>query len=306
MRLGFNIPHMGPAAGPEEIARVAKAAEDSGYETVWTTDRLLYPANPRTPYAGTPDGSLPDIYRRVIDPLDALTWAAATTKKIGLGTSVLDMPFYNPVVLGRRLTSIDVLSGGRLRIGFGQGWSADEFDAAGIDSKTRATRADELVQILHAMWKDNPAEFNGRFYKLPKSHIDLRPVQRPHPPIYFAAFAPGSMKRVALYGDGWLPVAIPADGMKQMWQGILQMAKDAGRDTSKMEFIVRANTAVTDAPLGEGRWIFTGSKDEIRGDIAACRDIGAAEVAFDPSFEAEAQSVSGFLQRLELLRELAG
>jgi alkanesulfonate monooxygenase SsuD/methylene tetrahydromethanopterin reductase-like flavin-dependent oxidoreductase (luciferase family) len=193
-----------------------------------------------------------------------------------------------------------------LRVGFGQGWSADEFEAVGIDSKTRGRRADELVQVLHAMWKDNPAEFKGKYYTLPKSHIDLRPVQKPHPPIYFAAFAPVSMKRIAVYGDGWLPVAIPVDGMKQMWQGILGMAKEAGRDTSKMEFIVRANTAVTDAPLGEGRFIFTGSKDEIRGDIAGCRQIGAAEVAFDPSFEDAAQTVDGYLGRLEMLRELAG
>jgi probable F420-dependent oxidoreductase len=304
MRLGINIPHMGPEAGPEAITRVATAAEAAGYETLWATDRLLAPANPRTPYAGTADGSLPDVYRRVIDPLDALTFAAAATTKIGLGTSVLNMPFYNPVTLGRRLTSIDVLSAGRLRVGFGQGWSIDEFEAVGIESKSRGRRADELIQVLHAMWKDNPAEFKGRYYTLPKSIIDLRPVQKPHPPIYFAAFAPASMRRIATYGDGWLPVAIPVDGMKQMWQGILGMAKEAGRDTSKLEFVVRANTMVTDAPLGEGRFIFTGSKDEIRGDIAACRDIGAAEVAFDPSFEDEAQTVDGFLGRLEMLREL--
>jgi probable F420-dependent oxidoreductase len=296
---------MGPAAGPQAITRVAKAAEAAGYETVWSTDRLLYPVNPRTSYAGTSDGSLPDVYRRVIDPLDALTFAAASTTKIGLGTSVLDMPFYNPVTLGRRLTSIDVLSGGRLRIGLGQGWAADEFEAAGIDSKSRARRADELLQVLHAMWKDNPAEFKGKYFTLPKSYFDLRPVQKPHPPIYFAAFAPAAMKRIAEYGDGWLPVAIPVDGMKQMWQGILGMAKEAGRDTSKMEFIVRANTLVTDAPLGEGRWIFTGSKDEIRADVAACREIGAAEVAFDPSFEAAAGTVDGYLDRLEMLREMA-
>ncbi len=241
MRLGFNLPHMGPAAGPEEITRVAKAAEAAGYEGLWTTDRLLYPVNPRTPYAGMPDDTLPAPYRRVIDPLDALTWAAAATKKIGLGTSVLDMPFYNPVTLGRRLTSFDVLSGGRLRVGLGQGWSEDEFEATGIDHKTRGRRANELMQVLHAMWKDNPAEFSGKFYTLPKSHFDLRPVQQPHPPVYFAAFAPASMKRIAQYGDGWLPVAIPPAAMKQMWDGILQMAKDGGRDTSKMEFIVRAN-----------------------------------------------------------------
>jgi len=306
MRLGFNLPQIGSVASPEAIARVAKAAEDAGYEGLWTTDRLLYPANPRTPYAGTPDGSLPAPYRRVIDPLDALTWAGAATKKIGLGTSVLDMPFYNPVTLGRRLTSIDVLSGGRLRVGFGQGWSEDEFEAAGIDHKTRGRRADELMQVLHAMWKDSPAEFSGKHYKLPKTHFDLRPVQQPHPPVYFAAFAPASMKRIAEYGNGWLPVAIPLAGMRQIWDGILQTAKDAGRDISKMEFIVRANIELKDEPLGASRWPFTGSLDEIRSDIAASRDIGAAEVHFDPSFEEAGKNVEGYLERLEQMRELAG
>ena len=302
MRLGIHIPHMGPQAGPEAITRVATAAETAGYETLWTSERLLFPVNPRTPYGGSRDGSLPDVCRRVIDPLDALTFAAASTKTMGLGTSVLVMPFYNPVVLGRRLTSIDVLSGGRLRVGLGQGWSIDEFEAAGIDPKTRGRRADEFMQVLHAMWKDNPAEFKGKYYTLPKSHFDLRPVQQPHPPIYFAAFSPASMKRLAIYGDGWLPVVIPVAAMKQMWAGILSMAKEAGRDTSKMEFVVRANTTVTDAPLGEGRRIFTGSRDEIRADIAACRDIGAAEVAFDPAFD----NVDAFVGLLEMLRELAG
>jgi len=301
MRLGIHIPHMGAEASPETITRVATAAESAGYETLWTSERLLFPVNPRTPYAGSPDGRLPEVCRRVIDPLDALTFAAASTKRIGLGTSVLVMPFYNPVTLGRRLTSIDVLSGGRLRVGFGQGWSVDEFEAAGIDPKTRGRRADEFMQVLHAMWNDNPAEFKGKYYTLPKSYIDLRPVQKPHPPIYFAAFSPASMKRIAIYGDGWLPVVIPPAGMKQMWAGILAMAKEAGRDTGKMELVVRANTRVTDAPLGEGRWTFTGSREEIRGDIAACRDIGAAEVAFDPSFE----NVDTFLDLLEMLRELA-
>ena len=306
MRLGINIPQMGPAAGPEAITRVAQAAEAAGYDTIWTTDRLLFPVNPKTPYAGTPDGSLPDVYRKVLDPLDALTFAAAVTKKVGLGTSILNIPFYNPVVLGRRLTSIDVLSAGRLRVGFGQGWSADEFEAAGAEPKQRGARANEFMQVLHAMWKDNPAEFSGKHFTLPKSHIDLRPVQRPHPPIYFAAFSPAAMKRIAEYGDGWLPVAIPIDGMKQMWQGVLAMANDAGRDTGKMEFIVRANTMVTDTPLGDGRFIFTGSKDEIRADVAACREIGAAEVHFDPAFEDSAQTIDGYLGLVELLRELAG
>ncbi len=125
----------------------------------------------------------------------------------------------------------------------------------------------------------------GKYYTLPKSYFDLRPVQQPHPPIYFAAFSPAAMKRLApVLGDGWLPMMIPPAGMKQMWDGIIQMARQAGRDTSKMEFVVRANIVVTDARLGDSRRIF-GRWAEDCADIAACRDIGAAEVAFDPAFK---------------------
>ncbi|KKM03644.1 hypothetical protein LCGC14_1772320, partial [marine sediment metagenome] len=129
MRLGFNLPQIGPAAGPEAIVRVAQRAEELGYDSVWVTERLLYPIEPQTPYMATPDGSLPEAYKTVLDPLEALTFVAGQTSRVALGTSILDMPYYNPVMLARRLTTLDVLSGGRLRLGLGLGWSQDEFDA---------------------------------------------------------------------------------------------------------------------------------------------------------------------------------
>jgi len=181
MRLGFNIPNLGPAASAENIARVAQRAEALGYDTVWVTERLLWPINPQTPYAGSPDGSLPEPYQHCLDPLDSLTHAAAHTSRIGLGTSVLDMPYYNPVLLARRLTTLDVLSGGRLRVGLGQGWSQDEFDATGASMKTRTSRGDEFLEVLHAIWKTDPAEYSGRHFRLPKSIIQPKPVQKPMP-----------------------------------------------------------------------------------------------------------------------------
>ena len=306
MRLGFNIPNLGPAASAENIARVAQRAEALGYDTVWVTERLLWPINPQTPYAGSPDGSLPEPYQHCLDPLDSLTHAAAHTSRIGLGTSVLDMPYYNPVLLARRLTTLDVLSGGRLRVGLGQGWSQDEFDATGASMKTRTSRGDEFLEVLHAIWKTDPAEYSGRHFRLPKSIIQPKPVQKPHPPVYLAAFAPRALKRIATHGDGWNPVAIPADGMKQMWEGVKGMAKEAGRDPNELEMVVRANLGITSEPITLNRFIFTGSLDQIRGDIQACREIGAAEVHFDPVFSPEGASVDGFLKVAEQMRGLAG
>jgi probable F420-dependent oxidoreductase len=306
MRLGFNLPQIGPAAGPEAIVRVAQRAEELGYDSVWVTERLLYPIEPQTPYMATPDGSLPEAYKTVLDPLESLTFVAGQTSRVALGTSILDLPYYNPVMLARRLTTLDVLSGGRLRLGLGLGWSKDEFDAVGASMKQRGRRADEFISVLKAIWTTDPVEFQGEFYQVPKSVILPKPVQKPHPPIYLAAFSPGGLKRTATMADGWLPAGLPPDAMKQMMAGLSDMAQQAGRDPNELEVVVRANILVTDEALGEDRWIFTGSSEQIKSDIAAMREVGAAELHFDPSVSPDGVSVDGFLSRMEQMRELAG
>jgi probable F420-dependent oxidoreductase len=180
---------------------MAQRAE-ARYDSVWTVERVLWPVKPQTPYAASPDGSLPEPYKYVLDPLDALTFAAAHTNRVALGTSVLDIPYYNPVMLARRLATIDVLSKGRLRVGLGLGWSQDEMDAVGADMKQRGARADEFLQVLKAIWTTNPVEFRGKFFQVPKSYIGPKPVQKPHPPIYLAAFAPPALKRLARWQTG--------------------------------------------------------------------------------------------------------
>src|SRR5262245_13094269 len=123
MRLGTFLPNLGVNAGPESIVRVAQHAESVGFDTLWVAERVLYPLSPRTPYGGTPDGSLPDFYKTAYAPLLALAWAAAHTQKIRIGTSVLNIPMHQPVQLAKELASLDALSGGRLSVGLGQGWS---------------------------------------------------------------------------------------------------------------------------------------------------------------------------------------
>lgn len=306
MQLGCFIPQIGPAATPEGMVKAAQRAEELGFDSVWVTDRLLFPVNPRNPYAAEPDGKLPDAYKRVFDPLQALTWVAAHTKKIRVGTSVLDIPFYNPIVLGRTLTSLDVLSGGRLTVGLGLGWSEDEYEATAAHAKHRGVRADEFLQVLHTMWKDNPAEFSGKFFTLPKSYFDLRPAQKPHPPIYLAAYAPAAMKRIAQYADGWMPVGLPVPAITQMWTGIQQMAKEAGRKPSELKLSVRGNVHLTDKPAGEGRWPFTGNRDEIKQDVAAVRELGADELVLDVTFSPGVKTADDFLKANEQARELLG
>jgi probable F420-dependent oxidoreductase len=306
VKIGCFIPQMGEYASPDAIVSAAQHAEKLGYDSVWVTERLLFPVEPKNPYVAEPDGKLPEVYRRVFDPLETLTWAAAHTKKVRLGTSVLDMPFYNPVVLGRRLTSLDVLSGGRLRVGLGLGWSDDELEAVGTTHHQRGAKADEFLGVLHALWKDNPAAFNGRFYTLPKSYVDLKPVQKPHPPIYMAAYAPQSLSRVARLADAYHPVGVPFDALRGMWGSIQTMAKEHGRGPSDIKLSIRGNLHLTAGPAGEGRWPFHGSKDEIKQDIAAARDLNPDELVIDATFSPSVKSAKDFEKTNEMLRELVG
>jgi probable F420-dependent oxidoreductase len=301
MRAGFSVPNGGASATVDVISKIAKRAEDLDYHTLWTFERLLYAVKPQNPYPGTADGSWPGLFRRMLDPLDTLTFLAGQTKKIFLGTSVLDIPYYNPAMLARRLTTIDTLSNGRLRVGLGLGWSKDEMEATGASMKERGPMADEFLQVLTAIWTKNPVEFQGQFYTLPLSYIDLKPVQKPHPRVYLAAFAPAALKRLAKFADGWNPTGIPVEGMAQMFSSVRQMAAEAGRDPSSLEMVVRANLHITEKPLGNDRHIFTGALEQIKEDTDACRRIGAHELHFDPGF-AESRSLDELLALMERLR----
>ena len=303
MKIGFGLPHSGPSAGPEAIALVAKRAEELGYESIWVFDRFLYPEQPQSAYPGSPDGSLPANMKTMLDPLHTLSFVAAHTSRIALGTSVLVMGYRNPVLLAQSLTTIDVLSGGRLRVGLGQGWSKDEHDAAGVSMKDRAARGDEVIQVLKAMWAADPVEFQGKFFQVPKSIVQPKPVQKPHPPIYLAAYTPGAMKRVAMLADGWMPTGIPIDAMAQMMEGIREMAQEAGRDSSALKMIVRANVNVMPQSPGNQRPPFYGSLDEIKSDIQATRDIGADELFVDPVASGVA-SVEDYMEVMEQMKDL--
>jgi alkanesulfonate monooxygenase SsuD/methylene tetrahydromethanopterin reductase-like flavin-dependent oxidoreductase (luciferase family) len=159
MRIGVTLPIGGPEVNPTNLSKIGQKAEALGFHSLWTYDRLLYAIEPRNPYGG--ETPWPEIFKYTADPLDTLTFIAAQTEHIALGTSVLNAPFYNPVLLARRLTTIDVLSNGRLKLGLGLGWSEDEFTAVGVPKKQRGRRMDEFLTLLKAIWTEDPVTFDG-------------------------------------------------------------------------------------------------------------------------------------------------
>ena len=300
MRFGFALPQVGSAVGPEALATVAKRAEDLGFDSLWVLDRILWPVNPRVPYP-IGDGSLPVKYKSVLDPLETLTFAAAHTRRVALGTSVLNLPWYTPVLLARQLTTLDILSAGRLKVGFGIGWSPDEYEATGAMWQERGKRADELIQALKKIWTTDPVEFQGKYYRIPKSVIGPKPVQKPHPPIYMAAYTPSAVKRVAAEANGWFPVGIPLSGVGPMFEGVKGMAKEAGRDPSALELIVRANVEIHDSPIQKDRVDFSGTLEQIAEDVKTTQKLGAAEIVFDAQFSSGVETANDVVARMEQL-----
>jgi probable F420-dependent oxidoreductase len=304
MRFGIALPQVGSGVGPEVLVTVAKRAEDLGFDSFWVLDRILWPVNPREPYP-IGDGSLPVKYKTVLDPLETLTFVAAHTRRAALGTSVLNLPWYNPVLLARQLTTLDILSGGRLKVGFGVGWSQDEYQAAGAIWRERGKRADELIQALKKIWTTDPVEFQGKYYRIPKSVIGPKPVQKPHPPIYMAAYTPSAMKRVAAEANGWFPVGIPLSGVGPIFEGIKGMAKEAGRDPAALELIVRANVEIHNSRIQKDRADFTGTLEQIAEDVTTARKLGAAEVVISAQFSPGVETAKDLVVRMEELWRIA-
>ncbi len=275
-----------------------------GYDSLWVLDRILWPVTPRAPYP-IGDGSLPVQYKSVLDPVETLIFAAAHTKRVALATGVLNIPWYNPVLLVRRLTTLDILSGGRLRAGFGIGWSPDEYEAAGATWQDRGKRADEAIEILKKIWTADPVEFHGQHYRIAKSFIGPKPVQKPRPPIYLAAFTPSAMKRVAAAADAWLPVGIPLSDLGTIFDGIKNMAREAGRDPAALDLIVTAGVEVHQKPIEKGRIEFTGTLKQIGEDFAKARKLGVAEIAIYAQFLPPGETVKDLVARMEALQRIA-
>ncbi|MGX6605244.1 TIGR03619 family F420-dependent LLM class oxidoreductase [Micromonosporaceae bacterium Da 78-11] len=241
MRIGLALPQFGPLADASRIAPFAAAAERLGYDSLWVGDRLLTPVTPSDPYPGRQQPYPPE-FTTGLDPIVTLAVAAAATARIGLASSTVNVVQHNALLLGRALTSLDVLSAGRLTVGIGLGWMRDEYDAAGVDWHTRGARLDEMLDVWQAMWTTNPVRHDGRFFQLTETVMDLRPVRPGGPDLLFAGLNPAAMRRVGRRGAGWLAVqGLPAAYERMLWATAVHTAEQAGRDPARLRRVLRIN-----------------------------------------------------------------
>jgi probable F420-dependent oxidoreductase len=284
MKVGMFLPQVGEYATKENILYIAKEAEKEGINSVWVLDRLLWPLNPQTPYAATPNGILPVEFQNVLDPLTTLTYVAGVTKRILLGTSIIDMFFQNPVVLAKRFATLDILSEGRTIAGLGIGWSKDEYEVAGVPYKDKGTRADEFLQVLKKIWTDEVVEFKGQFYNIPASKIGPKPLQEPHPPILLGGFSPKTFSRILNYANGWIGVAGfgPLDQLEQVINSLKENVRKIDKDPSNIGIYLGSYPNVLESPVAsnEERSPMTGTIDQIGSDIEQIKTMGTNHIFF--------------------------
>src|SRR4030095_15306611 len=201
MKFGLFGINFGACADPESARRIAQAAEEGGFESLWTGEHVVPPA-PQAP----PSPSPPD--EPYLDPAVALAHLAAHTKTIRLGTGIIILPQRNPVVLAKELASVDVVSNGRLIFGLGIGYLKAEFDALGIPFDSKGARSMEYLQAMQAVWTQEQPAYQGKFVSFSKIQTKPQPVQKPHPPVVIGGHTPEAFRRAVQYANGWYGFAL--------------------------------------------------------------------------------------------------
>jgi len=277
MELGVALPTSGRLASPANIVRIAQEAERLGYAAVWTYERLLRPMAELPSRTGGPPERIPKTYRLVYEPLETLSYVAAVTERIRLGTSVIDALLHPPVVLARRFATLDQFSGGRVIAGVGQGWLPQEFETANVPMGRIGAGMDEAVAAMRACWGPDPAEFEGRFYRIAPSEVNPKPVQE-RLPVLLGATTPAGARRAGRIADGINPIAFSAEVVPALATTFREAAEEAGRDPAGLRVVVRANVPLTREPLGGDRPFLGGSPVQVAEDMARLEPAGVDQV----------------------------
>ncbi len=277
MKFGIAFANTGPFAEPDAAVSFAQAAEQAGFESVWTVEHVVVPAGYRSTYPYSADGRMPGPEDSDIpDPLVWLTYLAAATTSIRLATGILILPQRNPVVLAKEVATLDRLSKGRVDLGIGVGWLEEEFDAIGVPFSQRGRRTDEHVAALRALWTEDAASYSGDLVEFHDCISRPRPAQGTVP-IHVGGHTDAAARRAGRLGDGFFPGKGGHDEIARLFDLARATAKEHGRDPDAIEMTTGGNGAVGGRALDE---------------VKALADIGADRVIV-PAFLFYADAADG-------------
>ncbi|MEZ4333105.1 MAG: TIGR03619 family F420-dependent LLM class oxidoreductase [Myxococcota bacterium] len=269
MKFGYFGLNVGTFNHPDAIERLVVAAEQLGFESIWTGEHVVL-VDPQVPPSPVPPLST------FLDTVASLGFAAAKTKRIKLGTGIVLIAQRQPIVLAKELAGIDVLSKGRLLVGVGVGYVEGEFDALGIPYAERGARTSEHIEVLRTLWTSEQPAFDGRFTRFSGIQSRPLPVQKPHPPIHVGGMSPAALRRAVAQGNGWYGFFLDVDNTKKMVEGLRETAKRVERPASlgRLEITVTppgpvdADTAKRYEDLGVDRLVLMRGFGDMAGQRA--------------------------------------
>ncbi len=246
MHYGVVLPHVGPYAREQAVDRlqtVAQQAEALGFHSLWVGDHIVLPTQLTSKYPYHPEGKFPlDPADNFLEPLTVLSYVAACTTTIRLGTGVLIIPYRPPIVTAKMVATLDVLSRGRVILGAGVGWMAEEFAFLNAPYHERGAQTDEYLRAMKVLWTEEEPHFQGRYQHFSHLRCEPKPMQKPHPPIWIGGHSQAALRRTATLGDGWYghvlwrnPEALPRE-----IQTIKELAEQAGRDPRALTYAAPA------------------------------------------------------------------
>jgi probable F420-dependent oxidoreductase len=289
MKFGFYLPNNGPNARPEPLAAIAKKGDELGFECMVAGDHILVPDQINSPYPYTVGGEFPGgDTGEYYEQLTLLTYLAGITKKIRLIPSVMIVPHRPPLLTAKILSTIDVLSQGRLTVGVGVGWMEEEFRALGAPPfSERGAVTDEYIRAFIELWSSDKPIFSGKYCEFSDMAFLPKPVQKPYPPIWVGGHSRAALRRAATLGNGWHPVgAIPAnplepDDLVLKISLLNQYAEAADRDLTTLDISMKTPLYDSISPPGGQRRRFSGSSGEILHDVEIYANLGVTHLIFD-------------------------
>lgn len=247
MKVGVANLGSGGLGGPEPFAQAVRDVEQFGFESIWTFEHICVPLK-HSPYPGTPDGQVPGGDKTAInEPMMQLTYAAALTSKLKLGTGAILLPLHHPLYLAKQLATLDVLSKGRVLFAFANGWCKEEYEALGIDWKKRGKRSDESIQAMRALWRDETSSFAGQQFHFQEVYSFPKPVQKDGLPVIVGGYAPSAARRAGRLGDGFYPLIPDLAELKKSIALMRDEARKHGRNPDEIEITTIAPDPTLDA-----------------------------------------------------------
>lgn len=236
MEVGLFSIGVGRTSDPDIIAQIARKADEVGFASLWAPEHtvLFDQADYTSRYPYNDTGRIMVGRGDLLDPFAALTFAAAHTSRIKLGTGICLVPHRNPLITAKLVASLDQLSKGRFIFGVGIGWLKEEFRALGVPPERRAQRTCDYLDAMKAVWTQDPATYSGEFSQFPPLISRPKPVQQPHPPIIFGGNTEPALRRVAQNGDGWFGFNVLPDDTAWMIQRIGELAAEAGKNVDDL------------------------------------------------------------------------